>query len=334
MTKKTSRIITLVVNLIILIVFGIFMCDFFGVFGKNVDVRIVINGGDSVTSVSKKMQDEGIILNGFMFKTFFTLSEPDYVLTPGEFVVTAKMSYSELVDKIIKATVTTNNVTFPEGLTNEEIIDKLKTNNIISDKEEFKNALKEYSFEVGETKIDGSKNELNGYLFPDTYNFHEHSAPKDVIDRMATNFKKHWKIEYTQRAKDLGMSVEEVIILASIIQREARYAEDFYAIASVFHNRLEIGMKLQSCATVQFILNERKPVLSIADTQIDSPYNTYLNEGLPPTAISSPGALALEAALFPDDSDYLFFFCDKDGNTHYSKTLDEHNRLMQKYPLQ
>jgi len=334
MTKKTSRIITLVVDLLVLIIFAVFMFDFFGIFGKKEDVRIVINGGDSVTSVSKKMQKEGIVLNGFMFKTFFLLSEPDYVLTPGEFVVNAKMSYSELVDKVIKATVTTNNLTIPEGFTNNEIIKKLKDNEIISDEEAFKSALKEFSFEIDGIKIDGSKNDLNGYLFPDTYNFHEHSAPKDVIDKMVSNFKSHWKVGYTERATELGMSIEEVVILASIIQREARYAEDFYAISSVFHNRIEIGMKLQSCATVQFILNERKPVLSIADTKIDSPYNTYLNEGLTPTAISSPGSLAIEAALFPDESDYLFFFCDKNGNTHYSKTLDEHNRLMQKYPLE
>ncbi len=334
MTKKASRIITLVVDLIILIFFAVLMFDFFGIAGSKKDVRIVINGGDSVTSVSKKMQKEGIVLNSFMFKTFFLLSEPDYVLTPGEFVVNAKMSYSELVDKVIKATVTTNNLTIPEGYTNNEIIKKLKDNEIISDEEEFKNALREFSFEIDGVKIDGSKNDLNGYLFPDTYNFHEHSASKDVIDRMVSNFKTHWKTGYTQRATDLGMSIEEVVILASIIQREARFAEDFYAISSVFHNRIKIGMKLQSCATVQFILNERKPVLTIEDTKIDSPYNTYINEGLTPTAISSPGALAIEAALFPDESEYLFFFCDKDGNTHYSKTLDEHNRLMQKYPLQ
>ncbi len=334
MTKKTSRIITLVVDLLILIIFAVFMCDFFGIFGNTKDVKIVINGGDSVTSVSKKMQKEGIVLNGFMFKTFFMLSEPEYMLTPGEFTVNAKMPYSELVDKVIKATVTTNNVTIPEGYTNNEIAKKLKDNEIISDEEEFKQALKEFSFELDGTTIDGSKNDLNGYLFPDTYNFHEHSASKDVIDRMVSNFKNHWRTGYSQRASELGMSVEEVVILASIIQREARFAEDFYAISSVFHNRIKIGMKLQSCATVQFILNERKPVLSIADTKIDSPYNTYLNEGLTPTAISSPGALAIEAALFPDDSEYLFFFCDKDGNTHYSKTLEEHNRLMQKYPLQ
>ena len=334
MTKKTSRIVTLAVDFVILLIFLGFLCDFFGIIGSKKDVKIVISGGDSITSISKKMQDEHIVVNSFMFKTFFRLSEPSYVLKPGEFTVNSKMSYSQLVDKIIKSTVTNNSVTIPEGYTNYEIAKLLIANEIIDSEEEFNKALKEYSFEIDGVKIEGNKNDLNGFLFPDTYNFHEHTSPKDVIEKMVNNFKSHWKEGYTKRAKELNMSIEEVVILASVIQREAKYAEDFYLTSSVFHNRLKIDMKLQSCATVQFILKERKPVLTIKDTKIKSPYNTYINKGLPPTAISSPGALAIEAALYPDDTDYVYFFCDKKGDTYYSKTLDEHNKLMEEHPLQ
>lgn len=334
MSKKTSNRIALVVNLAILVVFGFFMLDFFGIVGSKKEVTVRIENGDTPTSIAEKLKDEKIVSSAFLFKTFYKLGVYNDTINPGEFTVSSNMPYKEIVERIKHTSNEINTVTIPEGFTNAEIAERLFNNEIISDKKEFENALKEYSFSFEGIKINGKDNSLNGYLFPDTYEFYHDSHPKDVIKKMAENFISHCGEEYVQRAKDLNMDFEDVVILASIIQREAKYEDDFYTVSSVFHNRLKIDMKLQSCATVQYILNERKAVLSVSDTKIDSPYNTYKYSGLPPTAISSPGELALKAVLYPDDTDYLYFFTDKNGNTHFSKTLSEHNSLMNEYPLQ
>lgn len=334
MSKKTSNKIALIVNLTILAVFALFLLDFFGIAGSKKEVTVRIESGDTPTSVAEKLKNEKIVSSAFLFKTFYRLGVYGDTIKPGEFTVSSNMSYKEIVERIKHTNNEVNTVTIPEGFTNAEITDRLVNNEIISDKQEFENALKEYSFTFEGVEINGKNNSLNGYLFPDTYEFYHNSLPKDVIKKMTQNFVDRGNEEYVQRAEDLNMSFEDVIILASIIQREAKYEEDFFTVSSVFHNRLKIDMKLQSCATVQYILNERKAVLSIEDTKIDSPYNTYKYSGLPPTAICSPGELAIKASLYPDQTDYFYFFTDKNGDTHFSKTLSEHNSLMKQYPLQ
>jgi UPF0755 protein len=150
---------------------------------------------------------------------------------------------------------------------------------------------------------------------------------------MVNNFENRWKPEYAARAKEINMTMDEVITLASIIEREAKLAEDFPLVSSVFHNRLKIKKPLESCATVQYILQERKAILSIMNTRIESPYNTYKYPGLPPSPISSPGDLAIKSALYPTDTDKLFFFTDKNGINHYSVTYEEHNSQIKEYGL-
>lgn len=334
---KVSRIVTLIVNAVIIIIFCVFLCDFFGISLTKYEKIIHVNEGDSITSISKKLKDEKIIISDFMFKTFFMLSEPEYMLIPGEFLVDSKLSYSQITERIISGTShidDTTNITIPEGYTNKQIIKMLLSNEIINDAEKFENALENYNFEIAGIKTNSKENSLNGFLFPDTYNFQAKSEPEVIITKMTENFKRHWKPEYTVRAEELGMSIEEIVILASIIQQEARDLNDFYDVASVFHNRLKKGMLLQSCATVQFVLDERKTVLTEKDTKIDSPYNTYKYAGLPPTAICSPGDTAIEAALFPNQSDNLYFFCDKYGTTHFSESYDEHINLQKQYPVE
>ncbi|OGO77563.1 MAG: hypothetical protein A2Y23_15720 [Clostridiales bacterium GWB2_37_7] len=120
------------------------------------------------------------------------------------------------------------------------------------------------------------------------------------------------------------MTLDQVVILASIIEREAKWDKDRKTISAVFHNRLKKNMKLESCATVQYLLKDQKPDLTYEDLKVDSPYNTYMYAGLPIGPISSPGAKSIEAALYPDDVDYLFFFVSKDGSHIFSRTYEEH----------
>ena len=145
---------------------------------------------------------------------------------------------------------------------------------------------------------------------------------------MLSRFDEVFEASYYARAEELDMSIDEVVTLASIIEREARVKEEFPIVSSVFHNRLKVNMLLQSCATVQFILQERKPVLSFDDIAIISPYNTYMNTGLTPSPIASPGALAIESALYPEETKYLFFVTKEtnDGSHYFNETLEGHNR--------
>ena len=168
-------------------------------------------------------------------------------------------------------------------------------------------------------------------MFPDTYQFTANMSAHDILQVMLNRFDEIYTDKYQARAAELGMTTDEVVTLASVIEREAASPDEARLVSSVFHNRLKSSdyPYLQSCATVQYVLKERKPVLSVADTKIDSPYNTYQNKGLPVGPIASPGKSSLEAALYPADTDYLFFVVGKDGKTVFSKTYEEHLRASQ-----
>lgn len=330
MTKKFVWIF----NICVIIIFAIILTDFFGVVGSKNSVKLEINEGDGISSVADRLKRNNIVISKNLFLLYCKIGDSDIKLQPGEFEVNSGMSYPKLVNAIEQSSASSYSVTIPEGFETREIADRLLSNDVIKNENEFSDALKKYSFTLDDgTVINGAENSLNGFLFPDTYNFYKSTEPKEIIKAMTDNFKKHWLADYSKQAKKLNMSVEEIVTLASIIEREGDNSDDFKLVSSVFHNRLKNNMKLESCATVQYILSERKPVLSIADTKIKSPYNTYLNEGLPPTAISSPGVMAIEAALYPEESDYLFFFTDKNGETHFTKSLEEHNRLINEYGL-
>jgi UPF0755 protein len=148
---------------------------------------------------------------------------------------------------------------------------------------------------------------------------------------MLARFDQIFKEEWRKRADELGMTIGEVVTLASLVEREARVSKDRPLVASVFHNRLKIGMHLESCATVQYALGEVKEVLLFEDLETESPYNTYLHGGLPPGPIAAPGADSLQAALYPEKTNYLYFVAKKDGSHYFSKTLAEHNKAKRLY---
>ena len=142
---------------------------------------------------------------------------------------------------------------------------------------------------------------------------------------MLERFDEVFKEEYYDRADELGMTIDEIVILASVVEREARVESDRPIISGVFHNRLDQGWKLESCATIQYILGERKPRLLYSDLEIESPYNTYMYSGLPVGPIASFGEASLKATLYPEETDYMFFVAKDDGSHVFSRTLEEHN---------
>ncbi len=272
--------------------------------------EIVIEPGMGAKDVAKLLTDKGIIPNPYLFRLVAKLYGKERKIKAGKYILRKDMSLFEILKTIVEGKGVLEAVTIPEGLTSSQIADIFLKKGIIKDKEKFLKIVKE-------------KN-LEGYLFPDTYYVPEDYGEKRVIDMMVKRFEEKLPKDFQERAKKLGLSEKDVIILASLVEKEAKYQEDRPKIASVFLNRLKKGMKLESCATIQYILGKPKPNLSYEDLKIKSPYNTYLHKGLPPGPICNPGEASIMAVLYPAKTDYLYFVAGKDGRHLFAKTYKEH----------
>lgn len=291
---------------------------------------ISIPQGAGTREVAELLQDNGVIGHGGFFRVVSHLHGADGKYRSGEFEIQKGSGYAEIMQQLTSAPdAQKGRLTIPEGYTIKEIASAAEKAGLCSAQEFLDAAIEEYSFDF----LPASKREnyLEGYLFPDTYHFNDVTTPQDMIRMMLRRFDEVFDSTLKTRAQQMGMSVDETVILASIVEAEAGSDKDRPLVSSVFHNRLESDSKqyLESCATVQYILGEKKPILSIADTQIKSPYNTYLNKGLPVGPICNPGAASLKAALYPEDTDYYYFQSDENGKIYYAKTYEEHESLRQ-----
>lgn len=324
---KALKLISVVVVVFLVIAAANVFADFFGLKDGN-DVKIVVNQGDTADMISEKLKKEGIVSSKLLFKAFSRVSGTGSDFKTGSFLINSGDSYAQICQKLITVPLPEGTiwVTIPEGFELRQIADKLESEGLINREkfyEEIENGKFEYSF-IDE--LPKRENRLEGYLFPDTYLLSPTDGEHAIINAMLKRFVEVFNEKYQKRAKEMDMTTDEVITLASIIEREALGDSDRTLVSSVFHNRLKSNDMpyLQSCATVQYILKERKKVLSVSDTKINSPYNTYINKGLPLGPIASPGEKAISAALYPEKSDYLFFVLDSSGNHRFAKTHEEH----------
>ena len=321
--KKFNIIKTVIIAFIVLLAADV-ICDRMGL-AKGENVIITVEQGEGLASVAEKLDDAGVIKYRYLFRLYARGRGADVSLKVGEHTVYKHMGYKNTVEELTSegegSTVT---FTFPEGFEIKSLAKSLSEEFDFSEKDFINAADKRYDFEfLKEPAV--RENITEGYLFPDTYEFYRWATAEEVVKRLLSGFDNMWTDEYDKRCEKLGMTMDEVIILASVIEREAGNEAEMPKVSSVFHNRLNIGMALQSCATVQYILPERKDVLSVSDTKIDSPYNTYLYPGLPKGPIANPGKAAIEAALYPEETDFYYFKVNANGVTVFSKTLDEHN---------
>lgn len=301
--------------------------EYKGKLGNGKSVIVDIPEGASVMEISNILKRDGVIKIPLLFTQVAKFNGRSNFKF-GKHRLSSGMSYPSIMDELEKNVSFEEviKVTIPEGYELRQIVDLLESKNLIK-REDFLAALeKEYDYPF----LRGIDREprLEGYLFPATYDFAYDASPEDIINAMLSKFANEFDISMVQRADEIGMTIDQVVILASIIEREAGSDDDRGLVSSVFHNRLTPGSGypyLQSCATVQYIIKERKPVLSFDDIKIDSPYNTYINKGLPVGPISSPGKASMLAALYPIESDYYFFVVDSSGNHVFSRTLEEHN---------
>lgn len=276
--------------------------------------------GDDIANI---LYEHKIINNTFAFKLALLLNDANDKLQAGYFKIPTDVNLPELIKILQKGGKQTQTLTIPEGFTIQEIAARLENQNIVSAADFLTEAkqLVPYMYMYGPT-LDEYR--VEGFLFPATYDIEKGANSKDIIVRMTTEMNEKLTPEIRRRIKDMNMSIYEFITLASIVEREALFDVDRPLIAAVFLHRLRLGMPLQSCATIEYVIGERKPFLTETDTQIDSPYNTYVHKGLPPGPISNPGMKSIMAVLDAQPTDYLFFVADKDGHHRFSKTYEEH----------
>lgn len=257
-------------------------------------------------------KNEIIRKNNYTFRILIKIMKLEDQLKYGEYDLSSSMSMLQILDKLVKGEVITYKITIPEGYTSAQIAELLDKKEIV-EKESFLKL------------VNNGEKSWEGYLFPDTYEVPKQYGAENMVKIMLSNFNQiAIENKFADKAEKIGFSMEEIIILASIIEKESKFTEERRQVSSVFHNRLKKNMKLQSCATIQYILEEPKEELDESDLKIDSPYNTYLYKSLPPGPISNPGLDSIIAALEPEEEDYFYFVLGENGKHIFSRTYQEH----------
>lgn len=326
--RKIPAVIAAGILVICLAAAGIILSDSSGVCVEGGSKRIEITEGSGSAYIAQKLKSEGVIKYPLLFRAQSKLGGYDGKFQPGTAVISDGMSYKEILEVMITPSRDAVRITIPEGYEIKQIAKKLDEEGIVS-WQDFYAALNpqdyDYRFLKNLPQRDGA---MEGYLFPATYEIPKGASAHDVIDMMLSAFDSQFSDEYYERARLMGLTSDDIVTMASIIERETDSGSERAKVAGVFYNRINTGMKLQSCATVQYILGERKSVLSIADTQKDSPYNTYLYPGLPVGPICNPGSDCIKAALNPEHTDAYYFVLGKDGQHVFSSTYEEHLAAM------
>lgn len=290
-------------------------------------VKVTIPKGASLKQVSTTLQDYNIIRNERSFLLAVKTLGYEKDMPAGRFKLVKASTNFDIIDQLVNGIQVNKRVTILEGWTIDLIAEELH-DKIGIDQDEFKSAC---TNELLLWKWGISEKTVEGYLFPNTYLFSEEEDIQDIIGRMINEYKQRITLEFRDRMQELGMDEKEIITLASIIEGEAIYDKERAIISGVYHNRLNIGMRLQADPTIQYIIDDSPRRLLNKDLKIKSPYNTYLNKGLPPGPINNPGIESIKAALYPAKTDYIYFVARGDGYHTFSRTKEEHNIAKRKF---
>jgi UPF0755 protein len=291
---------------------------------------IFIKKGTHLKKVSEVLKQEGIIKNRHFFVLLTTILGKKTKVKAGEYEFHTQMLPLEVLDALVKGQVKPHLVTIPEGYTLSQIAQLLEDLNLV-EKKGFLQKASSPAFinTLGLSQLAGPT--LEGYLFPDTYHLFREMDPEEVIQMMVHQFKKVFGPDLANRASELGISEREVVILASIIEKETPLSEEKPLISAVFQNRLKKKIPLQSDPTVIYGIKNFNGNLTKEHLLRRTPYNTYLIVGLPPTPICNPGKESLLAAVHPAPVPYLYFVSKNDGSHYFSSDIEEHNRAVWKY---
>lgn len=302
------------------------------------DTKITIQEGESISAITADLRQVGLIKSELAFKIYLKLHSQTKLLA-GDYNFKAGSRVKDIVSRLARgeADFSETNILIKEGMSLKEISAYLKANNLLAEDcdklfstyiNKLPADLRDYDFlREAPTKVD-----LEGYIFPDTYRVFADATCEDLVRKALNNFNNKFDAEMRAEAKRNNKSIFQVLTMASILEKEVKTEEDMKIVSGIFWDRINNGQRLESCATLAYILGESKPQYSLADTQIDSPYNTYRNDGLPPTPINNPGLKAIRAALYPTKSDYNYFLSRPDtGETVFAKTFAEHKANKAKY---
>ena len=285
-------------------------------------VSISISKGSTLIDISTELHSKKVIKNRSSFILAVKMLGYEKDIPAGKFNIDNVSTNYSLVNKLINSVNVSKKVTILEGWSINEIAEKLHSSLKI-DKKSFLNASKNKALL---NKWDIKSTSFEGYLFPNTYQFDEDVSPIKIIDKMVSEYKKNVTKKMYDRMSKINLNENEVLTLASIIEGEAIYDSERPTISGVYHNRLKKGMRLQADPTIQYIIDDSPRRLLNKDLKIKSPYNTYLNYGLPPGPINNPGLESIKAALYPEEIDFLYFVAKGDGYHTFSKTEKEHNK--------
>ncbi len=292
-------------------------------------VDFAVNRGDSLDAVATRLAGDGLIRSPLLMKLIGLISGTSGEIQAGHYLLRSDMTSAAVYRSLVEGKQILLRVTIPEGFTMRQIAGRFDSEGIVS-KEDFLAAATDSTL-LRNLGIPGKSAE--GYLFPDTYLFPRDYPAKEVVSHLVSNFFSHLKQIDPGYDSLSPPQLFDKVTLASIVEREYVSSDEAPLIASVFYNRLRAGMRLESCATVVYVMTEQERLphperLYYRDLDRPSPYNTYLHRGLPPGPISNPGVTALKAALFPAKTDYWYFVLKSDGATHhhFSKTLTDHNQ--------
>lgn len=313
------------------------------VVSENEGLEFVIERGASTNEIVNNLVKQGLVKNETIFRLLSKVNGYDGTYKSGTHIVSKALSYDELM-RVLSSAPATRTVTIPEGKTFSQIVNILYEKKIIKDKEQFTTIANTDTFDYDILKgIPQRDNRLEGYLFPDTYEYDYNASDHEIIAKMLDNFNVKFKKEYRDKIASLpgGMTLDKIVTLASIIEREAKSSDDRYLISGVLYNRLtskdKTLRKLQVDATIQYIMLKKtgayKDRLLYDDLKVDDPYNSYLYEGLPPGPISCPGEAAIKAALNPADTQYLYYVAkgDESDSHAFARTFKEHQANIAKY---
>ena len=324
-------ILPLLLGILLLISISALYWSLFVPFSKTDATKIIfIRKGTPLKKVSEVLEQEGIIKNRHFFVLLTTILGKKASIKAGEYEFHTPMLPLDVLSALTKGQVKHHLVTIPEGFTLFQIAQLLENLNLV-EKKGFLQKTSSPAFinALGLSQLAWPT--LEGYLFPDTYHLLREMDPEEVIQMMVHQFRKIFGPDFARRASELGISEREVVILASIIEKETSLSEEKPLISAVFHNRLRKKIPLQSDPTVIYGIRNFNGNLTKEDLMRPSPYNTYLLTGLPPTPICNPGRDSLLAAVHPAPVSYLYFVSKNDGSHYFSSDIKEHNRAVWKY---
>ena len=290
------------------------------------DVRVVVPRGANLRVTAESLASAHIVRNATAFRYYAMFRGRDRSIKAGTYVISPRLSWGEVLDVLQGGKSVAQRITIPEGWSLEQIVPQL-ARVLSAPVDSVQAAVRDTALLHA---LDVPTATLEGYLFPDTYVFPDGTTPRAAVKLMVGRFQEVWQPEWDQLLQARAMSRNDVMALAAIVEKEARLPEERPVIAAVYVNRIRTGMRLQADPTVQYAIGHHVSRVLYKDLEIDSPYNTYRNKGLPPGPIASPGKPSIIAALKPANVPYLYFVAHPDGHHEFTKDFAAHAQAVKR----